>query len=266
MNLNFKPPISPLFVPGDKPNLIAKAAQSGADAIIIDLEDAVAPAAKASARDLVNRHGIHGIPVIVRVNAHGTVWHKDDLSALASGDIAAIMLPKSETRASIDAVKTVIGRSLPIIPLVESAAGLNALSDLLNGPEVVLVAFGSLDYALDLDCMPDWEPLLSARSEIVLKSRLAGLPGPLDGVTTNLTDAEATSIDALRARSLGFRGKLAIHPKQIKPIRLAMTPSPDEIAWAEKIIAATKNISVSSVDGAMVDAPVIARAKRILDI
>lgn len=266
MTFNFKPPIAPLFVPGDKPNLIAKAAQSGADAIIIDLEDAVAPAAKASARDVVMRHGIHGLPVIVRINAYGTVWHNDDLSALATTDISAIMLPKAETRASIDVIKTVIGRPLPIIPLIESAAGLNALSALLSGPEVAIAAFGSLDYALDIDCAPAWEPLLSARSEIVLKSRLAGLPGPLDGVTTNLTDAEATSIDALQARSLGFRGKLAIHPKQIQPIRLAMTPSPDEIAWAKKIIAATKNISVSSVDGAMVDAPVIARAKRILDI
>ena len=266
MKSRFIPPVTPLFVPGDRPALFSKAAQSGADAMIIDLEDAVAPAAKAAARDAARLHTIHNIPVIVRINAHGTTWHQDDLASLASADIAAIMLAKAETRDSIDAIKIALGRQLPVILLIESALGLNALSQLMLAPEAVLAAFGSLDYALDLDCAPDWEPLLAARSEIVLRSRLAGLHGPIDGVTTNLNDPEITGLDASRARSLGFRGKLAIHPKQIEPIRIAMTPSVDQIAWAEKIIAATRNSAVSSVDGAMVDAPVIARAKRILNV
>jgi citrate lyase subunit beta/citryl-CoA lyase len=265
MSRPFCPPIAPLFVPGDKPALFAKAAQSGADAIIIDLEDAVAPDAKAKARDEAIRHGITDLPVILRINAAETIWHTDDLRALASANIAAIMLPKAETVESIAAIFRTLSRPLPVIALIESAKGLAHLSQILTAPHVAVAAFGSLDYALDLDCKPDWEPLLAARSEIVLRSRLAGLPGPIDGVTPTLTDITLTEHDATRARALGFRGKLAIHPKQIAAILTAMQPTPSEIAWAEKILAAPKSSAVITVDGAMVDAPVIARAKKILE-
>ncbi len=264
MSRPFSPPIAPLFVPGDKPALLAKAAQSGADAIIIDLEDAVAPAAKAEARDAAIRHGISNLPVILRINPAGTIWHMDDLRALASAEIAAIMLPKAETVESIAAIFRTLGRPLPLIALIESAKGLGNLSQILTAPHVALAAFGSLDYALDLDCAPEWEPLLAARSELVLRSRLAGLPSPIDGVTPTLTDLAAIEHDATRARALGFRGKLAIHPKQIAPILRAMQATSAEIAWAEKILAALEGSAVLAIDGAMVDAPVIARAKKIL--
>ena len=264
MNKPFIVPVAPLFVPGDRPDLFAKAAASGADAIIIDLEDAIAPQSKESARKAACRHDISSVPVILRINGAGTAWHADDLAALSAADIAAVMLPKAETSESIAAMSRALGRPLPVIALIESAKGLGSLVQVLTAPHIAAIAFGSLDYSVDLDCSPDWDSLVAARSEIVLRSRLAGLPGPLDGVTTNLTDQEITEQDAARARRLGFRGKLAIHPRQIGPILTAMSPTPDEIAWAKKVLTSVNDSTLVAVDGDMVDAPVIARARRIL--
>ncbi len=264
MNKPFIVPVAPLFVPGDRPDLFAKAAASGADAIIIDLEDAIAPQSKESARKAACRHDISSVPVILRINGAGTAWHADDLAALSAADIAAVMLPKAETSESIAAMSRALGRPLPVIALIESAKGLGSLVQVLTAPHIAAIAFGSLDYSVDLDCSPDWDSLVAARSEIVLRSRLAGLPGPLDGVTTNLTDQEITEQDAARARRLGFRGKLAIHPRQIGPILTAMSPTPDEIAWAKKVLTSVNDAALVAVDGDMVDAPVIARARRIL--
>ncbi len=264
MNKPFIVPVAPLFVPGDRPDLFAKAAASGADAIIIDLEDAIAPQSKESARKAACRHDISSVPVILRINGAGTAWHADDLAALSAADIAAVMLPKAETSESIAAMSRALGRPLPVIALIESAKGLGSLVQVLTAPHIAAIAFGSLDYSVDLDCSPDWDSLVAARSEIVLRSRLAGLPGPLDGVTTNLTDQEITEQDAARARRLGFRGKLAIHPRQIGPILTAMSPTPDEIAWAKKVLTSVNDAALVAVDGNMVDAPVIARARRIL--
>ena len=264
MNKPFIVPVAPLFVPGDRPDLFAKAAASGADAIIIDLEDAIAPQSKESARKAACRHDISSVPVILRINGAGMAWHADDLAALSAADIAAVMLPKAETSESIAAMSRALGRPLPVIALIESAKGLGSLVQVLTAPHIAAIAFGSLDYSVDLDCSPDWDSLVAARSEIVLRSRLAGLPGPLDGVTTNLTDQEITEQDAARARRLGFRGKLAIHPRQIGPILTAMSPTPDEIAWAKKVLTSVNDSTLVAVDGDMVDAPVIARARRIL--
>ena len=264
MNKPFIVPVAPLFVPGDRPDLFAKAAASGADAIIIDLEDAIAPQSKESARKAACRHDISSVPVILRINGAGTAWHADDLAALSAADIAAVMLPKAETSESIAAMSRALGRPLPVIALIESAKGLGSLVQVLTAPHIAAIAFGSLDYSVDLDCSPDWDSLVAARSEIVLRSRLAGLPGPLDGVTTNLTDQEITEQDAARARRLGFRGKLAIHPRQIGPILTAMSPTPDEIAWAKKVLTSVNDSALVTVDGDMVDSPVIARARRIL--
>jgi citrate lyase subunit beta/citryl-CoA lyase len=264
LNKPFIVPVAPLFVPGDRPDLFAKAAASGADAIIIDLEDAIAPQSKESARKAACRHDISSVPVILRINGAGTAWHADDLAALSAADIAAVMLPKAETSESIAAMSRALGRPMPVIALIESAKGLGSLVQVLTAPHIAAIAFGSLDYSVDLDCSPDWDSLVAARSEIVLRSRLAGLPGPLDGVTTNLTDQEITEQDAARARRLGFRGKLAIHPRQIGPILTAMSPTPDEIAWAKKVLTSVNDSALVAVDGDMVDAPVIARARRIL--
>lgn len=258
-------PTAPLFVPASKPALFAKAEASEADAVILDLEDAVAPDEKATARQAVLSNELSQKPVIIRINSTSSPWFTDDLAALRGAHSDAVMLPKAERAADVAHIIKSIGRDIPVIALIESAKGLAALSDILSDPHVVGLAIGTLDLALDLDCAPDFEPLLMARSEMILRSRLAGRGGPLDGVTPDFNDMARVSEDAKRVRALGFAGKLAIHPKQIRPILEAMRPSSGEIAWAEKILASLAGRAIAGVEGVMVDAPVIERARRILE-
>jgi citrate lyase subunit beta/citryl-CoA lyase len=260
----FQIPVAPLFVPGDKPDLFPKAAASHADAVIIDLEDAVDPARKIDARNAAASHGIVGRPVIVRINSVASAWFEDDLAALKRAKIDAIMLPKAEGADQIKSVHKRLESILPVIPLIETARGLSLLQETLTAAGVVVATFGSLDFALDMNCSADWQPLLMARSEIVFRSRLAGLPGPIDGVTPSLTDMEIVSREARQARELGFRGKLAIHPSQLAPIRAAMKPSEREVVWASAVLKAAGSDGVFKIDGAMIDAPLIARAEQIM--
>jgi len=251
-----------LFVPGDRPARFAKAAASGADAMIIDFEDAVAPENKAVARAGLRAAALPaGFEVCVRVNAVGTTWHLDDLKALAGVKISAIMLPKAETQADIDAVAAATG--VPVIALIETAIGLAAVRQIARHPAIMRLAFGSIDFCADLGAAHTRDALLAARSELVLASRLANLPPPIDGVTTSITDAALIQNDASYALGLGFGGKLCIHPSQIAAVRAGFAPTDAEMAWAEKILAAAEGGAVS-VDGAMVDAPVRLRARQIL--
>lgn len=257
-------PFLPLFVPADRPERYAKAAASGADAVFIDLEDAVAPAAKTDARQaLVGGAGEvvgTGVPVFVRVNAVGTPWHEDDIAALRHLGLAGIVLPKAERPADIERLAGEIGEGAEIIALIESplglanARGLAAVADCL--------AFGSIDFALSLGAEHRREALLAARSELVLASVLAGKPGPIDGVTTAIGDAGIVADDAAYAASLGFAGKLLIHPKQIAPAIQGFRPKESDIAWAERVLTASGGEAVA-LDGAMIDAPELARARRI---
>ncbi len=260
-------PVAPLFVPGHRPERFAKAAASGADAVIIDLEDAVGPERKAEARRATAAHGICDVPVMVRVNAADTPWFADDLAMLAGANVAAVMLPKA---AGADAIGEVILRTGigGVIPLVETAAGIATLDQLLACEGVLCAAFGSLDLALDLGCAPDWEPLLLARLELVLRSRIAGIAAPIDGVTPQIQNGADARRDAARARTLGFRGKLAIHPNQVAPIRAAFGTSAEERAWAEEVLAAVASQPCGAVRvaGAMVDLPVVERARRLVGL
>lgn len=258
-------PIAPLFVPASKPALFAKAEASEADAVILDLEDAVAPNEKGTARQALTTHGLTQKPVIVRINGAQSPWFDEDLAALRAVRFDAVILPKAERATDVARIIKVLGRDMPVIALVESAKGLASLSDILSDGHVIALAIGTLDLAVDLDCTPDFEPLLMARSELVLRSRLAGRAGPIDGVTTEFNDTTRVSEDAKRVRALGFTGKLAIHPRQVRPILDAMRPSQDEIVWAKKILGTLEDHSLGSVDGAMVDAPVIQRARHILE-
>lgn len=258
-------PVAPLFVPASHPLLFAKAEISDADAVILDLEDSVAAHDKGAARTAIQNHPIAKKPVIIRINSAASPWFDEDLLSLKSVRFDAIMLPKAERGVEIDEVMAKLGRAVPVIALIESAKGLASLSDMVSHADLAGLAIGTLDLAIDLDCAPDFEPLLMARSELVLRSRLAGRAKPLDGVTPDFKDLARVAADAKRASALGFGGKLAIHPSQIRPIREAMQPSPDEIAWAERMIASLHGRPLGAVDGTMVDAPVIARAKRILD-
>ncbi len=258
-------PISPLFVPGDRPERFGKAAASGADAVILDLEDGVAPQNKSAARAAVARHGLGpSVPVWVRINAHGSPWFADDVAALREASIDAVMLPKTEGAAQVEALTASFGRSMPVVALIETAAGLADLAAALRAGNVIGAAFGSLDYALDLGSDTHWQTLLFARSEIVLRSRLAGLAAPIDGVCPTTDDAGPVTADATAAAGLGFGGKLAIHPRQVAAIAAAFMPGEANIAWAREVVAVAGDGNPVKVAGQMVDRPVLERARRIL--
>jgi len=264
MLTDYQPPLAPLFVPGDRPERFAKAAASGADAVILDLEDAVGTSKRGAARQAVANHGIEGVTVIVRMNAAGTPDFQADVAALRDARFDAVMLAKAESTADIRLVHYLLGRQVPVIALVETAGAFADLGALLREPGVVQAAFGSLDLALDLGCQPNWEALAYFRSALVLQSRLAGLPAPLDGVTPGFDEPERVKKDALTAANLGFGGKLAIHPRQIAPIIEAFLPDAQTLNWACRVLEAVRDGGAVQVDGAMVDRPLIERARRIL--
>lgn len=250
---------TPLFVPASRPDRFAKAAASGADAVILDLEDAVGADDKDAARASLDT-GFTELPVIVRINAKGTPWHEADVATVARLPVAAVILPKAEDALTSGEIATITGK--PVIALIESARGLASARAIAAAPGMVRLAFGSIDFCADLGCEHLREVLLPARTELVLASRLAGIAAPIDGVTARLDDARLTRDDAAHARALGMTGKLCVHPRQIGPVREAFTPTQPEVDWAHRVLAAGDG--AVSVDGAMVDEPVRIRARMIL--
>lgn len=250
---------APLFVPANRPELFAKAAGSDADAVILDLEDAVAFDSKDQARAALSV-GFTDKPVLVRINTHGTPWHAADVAAVKALRPAGVILPKSERAEAAAALSAATG--LPILALIESAKGFANARNIAAAPGVIRLAFGSIDYCADLGCGHLREILLPARSELVLASRLAGIAAPIDGVTGQLDDPQVTHDDTLHARALGMTGKLCIHPKQTGVVIKAFAPTPAEIDWARRVLASGDG--VVTVDGAMVDEPVRIRARAIL--
>lgn len=259
--------ILPLFVPADRPDRFSKALSSGTDAVIIDLEDAVSPLAKINAREFL-KNGLDSLinrettSIYVRINGTETPWFSEDLELVSKLEIDGIVLPMTENSEEILQIKQTMGSNRSVIALVESAKGLASIRSF--AAIVEKIAFGSIDFCADLGCAHERTALLAARSEIILASRLAGLEAPIDGVTTSIHDKDLVTSDAQYAQRLGFSGKLLIHPSQIIPARVGFAPTPDEIVWAEKILSATQDGAAIAVDGQMVDAPVLARAKTIL--
>jgi len=259
------PPRSYLFVPGDRPDRIAKARASGADAVIVDLEDAVAPANKLAARDAVAGALDVAHPVVLRINGADTAWFADDARLAAHPGVGAVMLPKAASSEPVAALRLASGGK-PVLALIESAAGMANLAALAAAAGVARLVFGSIDFQLDLDIADDDLALLAFRSQLVLASRLANLPPPVDGVTTALDDETRIELEARRARSLGFGAKLCIHPRQVAIVNSAFSPSEAELTWAQRLVdaAAAADGAAVAVDGKMVDAPVLARARRLL--
>jgi citrate lyase subunit beta/citryl-CoA lyase len=252
--------LAPLFVPGNRPDRFAKAAASGADGVILDLEDAVAASDKDGARATVTASPLPA-NAAVRINAPGTRWHDEDVAAVGKLKIGSVMLPKAESAAQISKMRQALGK-LPVIALIESAEGLANVREIARA--VNRLAFGYIDFSADLGCSMDKHALLQARTEIVLVSRLAKLTPALEGVTPSFDDPALVEDDARYAASLGFGGKLCIHPKQIAPVLKGFRPVQADIDWAAKI--ANSGDGAVSVDGMMVDAPVRLRAERILAI
>ena len=256
-------PRFPLFVPADRPERIPKAAAAGADGVIVDLEDAVAPDRKDAARAIPEGaldHGA-GVAMLLRVNAAGTPWHDDDLLFAAGAAVDGVVLPKAESAAGVEAVRSRLPEGRAVLALVETARGLHAAGEIAAAADRVL--FGSIDYAEDIGCAHTRQALLFARCRLVEAARLAGRPPPLDGVTAALGRDDAVRDDAAHALELGFGGKLLIHPRQIGPARDAFRPDPASVDWARRVLAAEGG-GAAVIDGAMIDAPVVARARRIL--
>ncbi len=252
-----------LFVPASRPDRFDKAAAAGADAVVLDLEDAVAPADKDSAREAVRRWVCPEHPAIVRINAPDSPWHAADCALAGIAGLTAVMLPKAERPEDI---ATLVGAgAAAVIPLVETAAGLAAAQQLASAPGAFRLAFGSLDFQLDLGMREATEDDLHYyRCQLVFASRLAGIAAPIDGVTTAIDDAPRLQMDVARVKRLGFGGKLCIHPKQVETVNAGFTPDAEAVAWARRVIAAAQDSAITSVDGKMVDRPVILSAQAIL--
>jgi citrate lyase subunit beta / citryl-CoA lyase len=257
------PLVAPLFVPGDRPEQFPKAAATGTDMVIIDLEDAVSKGAKELARKATVDYLSGGAVAIVRVNSPSTAEFRDDLAALSRGRPAAIMVPKFERAVHAEQVRSVFGESIPIVALIETPAAFRDLPTLLKEGRVAQAAVGTMDLAAELECMPDSKTIEHARCTAVMASLIAGIARPLDGITANVADAEAAAYAARESRSLGFHGKLCIHPRQVRPVQEAFLPSVEEIDWARSIVSQTRE-GVAMIDGEMIDIPIIRRAQRIL--
>ncbi|EJN07269.1 citrate lyase beta subunit [Bradyrhizobium sp. YR681] len=253
-----------LFVPANRPERFDKAVASGAHQIILDLEDAVAPADKGTARGAIAQWaGRNG--AIVRVNGADSPFFAADMDMVRRAGVTKLMLPKAEP-GSLNRLVGLLDQSCRIIALIETVRGYAELRSIGNSGLVSQLAFGNLDFGIDAGVTETAQELDPVRLQIVLESRLAGLAAPVDGVTTNWTDPAAFGAAVGRARALGFGAKLCIHPAQVKLVNDAFLPTADELKWARRVMEVAESAGGAAValDGKMIDAPVIRRAELIL--
>ena len=256
---------SMLFVPGDRSDRFEKASASGADMVICDLEDAVPPERKGAAlRNVVDWLAGHGA-ACVRINSTDHASHVDECASLRGlTGLQAVLVPKAEKPARLEEIHTALGGEVPVIALIETALGIHRAHEVARARGVARLAFGSIDFALDAGIAESNHALLFARSTLVIVSRANGIAAPLDGVTTNITDADITRVAARQAKDLGFGGKLCIHPSQVDPVNRGFSPSEEELVWAHEVINHSVDAGASRLEGQMVDKPVIERAHAIL--
>jgi citrate lyase subunit beta / citryl-CoA lyase len=282
-----------LFAPGNHARRVEKAFTLGADAVILDLEDAVAVADKVATRRLVREalarpRACRGY---VRVNAPVTEFCYGDLVAVIGEGVDGVVVPKIESAADLHAIDWLLANlehergltagSIDLMPIVETAAGVSRVERILQarslrtypGPwRVKRLAFGAADFSRDAGLAPSLEEdeLAHARARIVLASRAAGFEGPIDSPWFQLRETQAFGRALERSRRTGFQGRLCIHPDQVPLVNAAFTPSDEELARAERIVAAFKAAEAAGsaaieVDGQMVDIPVARRAQAVLD-
>lgn len=258
------PPVSYLFVPGNRPERFVKALAAGADQVILDLEDAVPPADKAVAREAVRAAFDPEFPVAVRINSADSEWFEQDLALCGLPGVAAVVLPKAAQVADIIRLRAAGARS--VLALIESAEGIANAVALASADGVERLMFGSIDFSVDLGIESEGLELDYFRLQLVLASRLGGIASPIDGVTTAIEDAALLHAEALRGRRLGFGGKLCIHPKQLAVVHDAYLPTAEQVQWAIRVLDAAKaaNGAAVAVDGKMVDRPVMLKAERLL--
>lgn len=262
-----------LFVPADRGDRLAKALASGADAAVVDLEDAIAPMAKDAARAAMVQ-AWDGIAVadrnrlLVRINGAGSTWWQGDLDAVRHlRGLAGLLVPKAERPASLQEVALACP-SAALVPMLESAEGLHSLDLLARCPDVARFAFGHLDFQSDLgiECSPEESELQAARLQLVVTSRRFGLAAPIDGVTVTLDDTQRLEQDVRRSRRSGFGAKLCIHPRQLEAANRLLRASEEQRAWAVRVLqeAQVHGEAAFQLDGRMVDAPVLLRARSYL--
>lgn len=256
-----------LFVPGNRLELLAKVGRWNPDVVAVDLEDAISPGEKESARDRVAEADLSALqcPVLVRVNPDGTPWHDADVDAAARSGAAGIVLPKAESPERVAALAGRLrgGRTVTLMLGIETALGIAAARELLSAG-VAGAYFGAEDYIADVGGRRTAAGLevLHARSAVVLAARLAGVPA-IDQAVVALEDDEAFRVDAEAGRDLGYSGKLCIHPRQVALAQAVFTPGEAEIAAARKVVEAARN-GVGIVDGMMVDAVHLRAAQQVL--
>src|SRR5689334_8287231 len=274
-----------LFAPGNHARRVEKALTLEADAVILDLEDAVATAEKLATRTAnaaaltTPRTGL----LYVRVNAADTEFCYGDLVAVLRPGLDGIILPKVESPATLTTIDWVMQQiererrvsegAIDLIPIIETARGLTHLDAILaTGTRVKRIAFGAGDFTLDVNMQwkRDEAELSYARAKIVTASRAAGLEAPLDTVWVDLQDAEALEASARAALAYGFQGKMCIHPNQVTVVNNVFTPSEEEVAFAERVVAAFEKAEAEGVasiqlDGKFIDYPIVYRAQRLLE-
>jgi citrate lyase subunit beta / citryl-CoA lyase len=270
---------SHLYVPGSDRAMMEKALRAGADAVVLDLEDAVAPEAKAAARRDVAAVIAGGSPeceLHVRVNRGPDL---DDVAAVTRPGLTGLRVPKvgppqelHALAAALDELEARAGMApgtVLLYPIVETAAAVLDARELAAAPRVARLAFGATDFLADIAApgAADGPGTLAARGMLVLASRAAGIGAPIDSVHTQIEDEEGLVRGARAARELGFFGKSIIHPRQIAPVHAVFTPSADELAEARRVVEHAEDAgAASALDGQFVDPAVVARARRLLEI
>lgn len=256
---------SALFVPGDRPERFQKAVNSGADIVILDLEDAVSPNKKdAALRNVIEAltSGKESLEALVRVNKDRLALELPALTELANmpgNGLLGVMFPKVETESDIPGD---LG-SLAVVALIESALGIENVSSIARADGLTRLAFGAVDFGADMGA--DHPTLLKyAQSRLLISSQAAKLSPPLDSPSVNISDTESVSSEASFAYKMGFGGKLCIHPLQVGKVHVAFQPNELEVAWAKEVLEA--ELGASQVGGKMVDLPVLNRARRILEL
>ena len=233
--------------------------------MVYDLEDTVAAEVKASAPGNSRAVARPGRSRLRAGQRDRTPFHDDDVAALSGlPGLRAGMVPKAEDPRRVAALSEALGPQTDLVALIETALGVHHAYDLAAAPGVARLAFGSIDFALDVAAEDAQTPMLFARSTLVLASRVAKIAPPVDGVTTALDDPSLAEADANAALSLGFGGKLCIHPRQGRAVNAVFTPTAEEVRAARRILDSLTDRGAGRLDGQMVDAPVVERARRTL--
>ncbi len=261
-----------LFVPANRTDRISKAFATGADCVITDFEDAVAPTEKEEARKDLHKW-LSENPnkqILVRVNAFGTPWHADDLNFCQHPQVFGIVLPKAESVENIKEIRVLTQKN--VLPIIETPLGIKYLDEIASSEGVVRLLFGKLDLAVELGLNPDESDpnelvFLPYRAAIVTSSAIAKIAQPVDGVYTDINNVSGLKTYVKRAKDSGFSAILLIHPKQIEVVEQTFSPTEEEILWAKRVVELVSEGggAAVSLDGKMVDAPVFLRASRILN-